>query len=133
MNEAKKRKLTGKQKTFVAEYISNGKNATQAALKAYPDVTYNTARYTGSTNLAKPNINEAISAALAKSEATPEYSVLGIKRVADMELDSKTAPSVLKAHKELLALHGWNAHDKPQMNVQFNQFFGKFGDSSSTS
>jgi len=51
-------KLTGKQDAFVKEYILNGGNATQAAIKA--GYSENTAVKTGSENLTKPDIKTAI-------------------------------------------------------------------------
>ena len=51
-------KLTGKQDAFVKEYILNGGNATQAAIKA--GYSENTAVKTGSENLTKPDIKAAI-------------------------------------------------------------------------
>ncbi len=51
-------KLTGKQDAFVKEYILNGGNATQAAIKA--GYSENTAVKTGSENLTKPDIAKYI-------------------------------------------------------------------------
>ena len=51
-------KLTSKQDAFVKEYIINGGNATQAAIKA--GYSKNTAVKTGSENLTKPDIKKAI-------------------------------------------------------------------------
>lgn len=57
------RNLTKKQKVFVDEYVETG-IATQAAMKAYPDTTYDTQRVIGSENLTKPYIVKAIEDAL---------------------------------------------------------------------
>lgn len=51
-------KLTSKQDAFVKEYILNGGNATQAAIKA--GYSASTAVKTGSENLTKPDIKAAI-------------------------------------------------------------------------
>ena len=51
-------KITSKQDAFVKEYIINGGNATQAAIKA--GYSENTAVKTGSENLTKPDIKAAI-------------------------------------------------------------------------
>ena len=51
-------KLTSKQDAFVKEYIINGGNATQAAIKA--GYSKKTANEIGNENLVKPNIKEAI-------------------------------------------------------------------------
>ena len=61
-------KLTSKQDAFVKEYILNGGNATQAAIKA--GYSENTAVKTGSENLTKPDIKEEI----AKHRNTLEKS-----------------------------------------------------------
>ncbi|MGL4697118.1 terminase small subunit [Enterococcus larvae] len=52
-------KLTVKQKAFAKEYIINGGNATQAAIKA--GYSKKTAAVIGKENLTKPNITEFIS------------------------------------------------------------------------
>jgi len=128
--EIKKRRLSGKQKTYIAEYIKNGKNGTRAALKAYgkPDkpVSYNTAHSISSENLQKPAIQEAIDQALIKLEATPEFAVNKVLSVASMELDGKTAPSVLRASEKLLELHGWRKDERPTMTLNVkNAFFNR--------
>lgn len=51
-------KLTGKQDAFVKEYILNGGNATQAAIKA--GYSKKTANEQGAQNLTKLSIKEAI-------------------------------------------------------------------------
>jgi len=51
-------KLTGKQDAFVKEYILNGGNATQAAIKA--GYSEKSAVKTASENMTKPDIQEAI-------------------------------------------------------------------------
>lgn len=63
-------KLTKKQKAFCDEYLKNGGNATQAAIKA----GYNkkSARFTGSENLTKPNINDYIDKRLKPIEEKRE-------------------------------------------------------------
>lgn len=50
--------MTDKQRRFVEEYCSNGFNATQAAKDA--GYSENTAQQTGSENLSKPVIQDAI-------------------------------------------------------------------------
>lgn len=118
------RTITAKQKTFVAEYIANGKNATQAALKAYPNQTYGSAAVQGNENLQKPNVQQAIDEALAKSELTPEFAVNKIGNISSMEVNSKSAPSILKASTTILELHGWRKDDRPTMQLSIkNAFF----------
>lgn len=57
-------KLTNKQRSFIERYCSNGFNATQAAIKA--GYSKNTASETGSENLGKPQIQEAIQEFMSK-------------------------------------------------------------------
>lgn len=52
--------LSPVHKAFVAEYIKNGYNATQAYLAVRPGVTYTTAATTGAQYLGNPHIKEAI-------------------------------------------------------------------------
>jgi len=54
----KKKKLTPKQKIFIHSYLSNGFNATQAAISA--GYSENTAVNIGNENLTKPNIKEYV-------------------------------------------------------------------------
>jgi len=60
--------LNTKELIFANEYIANGQNATQAYLKAFPGVTYGTARAEGSKLSAKPSIRAYIDAELKKIE-----------------------------------------------------------------
>ena len=62
------KELKLKHKLFANEYISNGQNATQAYLKAYPDASYETANVEGSKFLRKPSIRAYIEAELKKIE-----------------------------------------------------------------
>lgn len=58
--------LTDKQRRFVDEYIANGFNATQAAIKA--GYSERTARKTASENLTKPAIQEYLAERTAAYE-----------------------------------------------------------------
>lgn len=67
MAKAKKeRSLTPKQEKFVAEYVKNGGNAKQAAIKAYPDQNENSAAQQGWQNLQKLELARAIRQEFAK-------------------------------------------------------------------
>ena len=57
-------KLTAKQELFVAEYLANGYNATQAAISA--GYSKKTAKEMGAENLAKPHIAAKLEAGKAK-------------------------------------------------------------------
>lgn len=52
--------LKPSHRQFVREYRSNGSNATQAYMKAYPDAQYSTARSKGCELVAKENIKSEI-------------------------------------------------------------------------
>lgn len=118
----KRKKLTGKQRDFVTEYLKNGKNGVRAALKAYGTDNYKVASAISSENLEKPGIKEAIELALIKQEATPEFAVRNIKNIAQ---DTENNPSAaLHANVKILELHGWKAGDRPQVSLNIkNSFF----------
>jgi phage terminase small subunit len=61
---------TGKQKAFVAAYLSNGLNATEAAKTAGYQGSYSTLAVIGHENLKKPNIKTEIEAALNERAMT---------------------------------------------------------------
>lgn len=67
----KLKSLTLKQENFTAEFLRNGGNGCQAALKAYDTVDPNAARVIASENLDRPHIHEAIEK--ARSKLNPEY------------------------------------------------------------
>ena len=48
-----RRRLTIKQDNFARNVVVNGGNLTQAAIAAYPDIKYNSARVIGPENIAK--------------------------------------------------------------------------------
>jgi len=57
-DKKKKRKLTYKEQAFCIEYVKNGYNATQAAIKA--GYSERTARQIATENLSKPHIQEKV-------------------------------------------------------------------------
>ena len=65
-------RLTKKQKKFCEEYIANGYNATQAAIKA--GYSKDTACVIGAENLTKPNIAEYLSAHAKKEQEKFNYT-----------------------------------------------------------
>jgi len=99
------RKLTFKQKIFTTEYIRNGGNGKQAALKAY-DTTPETAGTIAYENLNKPQVQESIERALEKNQITPELITSQIKDLAIKEVDKISGDVKLKAGIELLKLMG---------------------------
>lgn len=64
--------LTKKQYDFALEYMKTW-NATQSALKAYPDITYGTAQQIGFDNVTNPNIVSFIANRMAKNGITNEW------------------------------------------------------------
>ena len=65
-------KLTGKQELFIAHYVTNGFNATEAARSAGYKGNENGLAVTGSQNLRKPKIREAIRALMSELVMPPE-------------------------------------------------------------
>ncbi len=55
-----KPRLTNKMRAFTKEYIKNGFNGTQAALKTYDTMDYNTAHSIAAENIQKPAIKQRI-------------------------------------------------------------------------
>lgn len=97
--------MTLKQQRFVKEYISNGGNSSQAALKVY-DVKPEIARSMGSENLAKPDIKQAIESALSSLDITPSSVAKEINNLATKNVEKISGDVKLKANIELLKLMG---------------------------
>lgn len=76
----KLRRPTTKQKKFVKEYVKNDGNGTKAAMAVYDTTDYATAAAISSENLNKPQVKDAIEAALIKHEITMDAA---IKPIAD--------------------------------------------------
>lgn len=77
---------TPKQLHFIEAYVSNGGNATQAALAAY-DCNYETAKVIGHENLTKPNLRQAIEKRMQHTTLTVEDAVRTIKSALDASND----------------------------------------------
>lgn len=73
--------LTPRQRAFVKEWLANGGNGTQAALKAYGCTTDNSAAVHASRLLRNPKVQAEIAAGLAASELTSEKIVEMIAKV----------------------------------------------------
>lgn len=71
----KTRALTPKQERFIAEYITNGNNASAAARKAYPNMTPESASTQGWQNLQKLAISKAIKEEYARQGITLEKAI----------------------------------------------------------
>ena len=87
-------KLTAKQQAFCERYVSNGFNATQAAISA--GYSENTAQQMGAENLTKPLIAEFIfkfkAKASEKALVTTEDVVKGLLKEAD-SIDEDSSPT----------------------------------------
>jgi hypothetical protein len=116
--------LTPRDKKYVAARVK-GSTKRQAALAAGLPTPIAADKYAErvSKNVA---IQKAIDDALVKHGADPEFAVQKIVNIANMELDNKSAPSVLKASDKILELHGYRSGEKPSMTLNINSFFSKF-------
>jgi len=114
------RKLTGKQKLFVKNYISNGLNATQAMIDA--GYSEKTARVQGSQALTNINIQEAIQKAQAKDSKklniTRETLLNDIQVAKDMALTEEQPQfqAYLKAIEMQAKMLGLNEPDKVEIS-----------------
>lgn len=98
-------RLTRKQNTFV-KGILGGQSATQAAMVAYDVSNTKTASVIASENLTKPNIKEALEAALSSNGLTLDIITGNIGNLANSKPEKVSSDAVLKANVELLKLHG---------------------------
>lgn len=111
------KKLTPKQERFVQEYLNNGFNATKAALSAgYKEE--NAAR-TGSENLSKPLIREAIDnhaeKVEEKFELTNDYLIESFKEIAEDPLASRA--DRIRALENLAKHRGFYEKDNSTKNA----------------
>jgi len=79
-------KLTPKQAKFV-KGVNEGKTKVAAAMEAYPNATYQTARVIAAENIAKPSIAQALEAAYERQGITVDAIV---RPVADGLLAERT-------------------------------------------
>jgi len=110
-------KLTKKQDAFVKEYLLNGFNGTQAAIKA--GYSENTAYSIANENLNKPDIKKAIEAHQAKADKSFIKSkedklqileeVMKACKFKDTEKGMLNANAVIAAIKEHNLMQGDNA------------------------
>jgi phage terminase small subunit len=122
-------KLTAKQDAFVKEYILNGGNATQAAIKA--GYSAKTANEQGAQNLAKLSIKEAIEKHQKKQEEvflmskTDKLKVLeriiNATALEDGEKGVLNASAAIAAIKEHNLMQGHNAPTETNANIKVEQ------------
>ena len=90
------RRPTGKQLKFIGQYISNGCNATEAALVTYDTADYATAKSIGSENLTKPYIRREIDRLMKRENLSVSEAFAAIRE----------------------ALHAKGANGKPNWSVR---------------
>ena len=115
----KTKALTPKQEIFVAEYVKNGGNAKQAAIKAYPDQNENSAAQQGWQNLQKLELAKAIREEFARQGVTLEKALKPI--VKGLEAKSKEGEDDLT--KQMMAHDRWlkaSMLDKEDNGVSLN-------------
>ena len=78
-------KLKQKQKAFIAEYVENGGNGVQAALKVYDTDDYNTANQIARDNLQKPTIMREIEKQMTDTGLTVKKALNAINDGYDAE------------------------------------------------
>jgi len=78
-------KLKQKQKAFIAEYVANGRNGVQAALKVYDTEDYNTANQIARDNLQKPTIMREIEKHMTDTGLTVKKALNAINDGYDAE------------------------------------------------
>lgn len=124
------KRLTTKQKAFAEEYIRNGGNGTQAAMKVYDTEDNATARSIASENLTKPNIMDELLRTAERLGATREKVV---SPVIDA-LDSQDLDMRLKGHDRMIKmLNGkdtglsLNIENASGIEISFKNFGGKDG------
>ena len=124
------RKPTLKQKAFVEEYVRNGGNGTQAAMKVYDTEDNATARSIASENLTKPDIMTELLRTAERLGATKEKVV---SPVIDA-LDSQDLDMRLKGHDRMIKmLNGkdtglsLNIENASGIEISFKNFGGKDG------
>ena len=95
-----KEKLSIKQERFIQEYLKTG-NATQSIIKAYPDVTYDSARMMASENLAKPSIKSRIDDVLDSQGVNAAFIIRELKQSNQDARNDKQHSASIKAIKLL--------------------------------
>lgn len=113
------KKLTPKQELFVAEYVRNGGNAKQAAIKAYPDQNENSAAQQGWQNLQKLELAKAIREEFTRQGVTLEKALRPIVK----GLEAKTKEGEDDLARQMMAHDRWlkaSTIDKEDAGLQLN-------------
>ena len=86
------RRATVKQNRFIKEYVTNGGNATQAALVTYETRNYSTAKAIGSENLTKPYIRREIDRLMKRENLSVTEALVTVREALDAK-DAKGKPN----------------------------------------
>lgn len=115
----KEKRLTPKQEIFSAELVKNGGNATAAALKAYPNATYASAKTIGWENMTKLDLAKSIRKEFSRQGVTLEKALKPI--VKGLEAVDKEGNDDLA--KQMMAHDRWlkaSTIDKEDNGLQLN-------------
>ena len=110
MERIKRPPKTVKERKFVKEYLKNGGNATQAAMKAYDASSYNSAHVIGAENIRKLTISDI----LDKAGLTDEKigSVLTEAAEATKPISATSGRDASEASMDFIEVPDWNARLK---------------------
>lgn len=117
------RKLSLKQKRFVKEYIANGGNGTQAALKVYDTKSDDVAQTIASENISKPIIKQSIDEIANSQGLTPSVILSKFSDISSKTVEKWSGDTVLKATVEMariLGMYPSTKHSKLNINVKGN-------------
>ena len=95
------KRLSFKRRNFIKEYVKNGGNGTQAALKTYNTDDYNTAHVIASEILQNPTIQKTIDETARDVGVTTDTILGNFNHFAVQKPDKVTADAVIKANIEL--------------------------------
>lgn len=118
-------KINNSHLTFIETWLSNGNNATDAYLKAFPTATYTTARTEGSKMLTKPNIKEIIEEKkrelAAKCMITKEELLADLKHIKDLHRDNPKSSNAIKAIEVINKMLGYNMPTEQSISIHAEQ------------
>ncbi|MBR0403098.1 terminase small subunit [Candidatus Saccharibacteria bacterium] len=122
-------KLTIKERKFLTEYVDNGGNGTQAALKAYDTNSANDAAVIASKVIKKPSVAEALKMELARQGITIENVIApvakGLKAVREDGTDDYRTQ--LAAHDRAVKIMGLAEPKENNPAINFNINKANFG------
>jgi len=110
-------KLRQKQKAFIAEYVSNGGNGVQAALKVYDTEDYNTANQISRDNLQKPTIMREIEKQMNDTGLTVKKALNAINDGFDAEKKGDNRDHNVRQRSADMTLKLANAYPSRQQEV----------------